>query len=292
MRPEVDFKSQSGFSIASAMIGMAVTGVAAAGFLNMYSNTSRAAKSSGLRLDLQGVHRQISERLSCPVTMASFGSARPIPCNGDVVLRDSNNNPLFRNGRIGAWTISARCEVRSGQNGLSIFATMKDRQGRFMKDPLNPSLILNQDSPISRLFSDGMRPCQGYFDALPAFRTCPNPTDYIAGVNFETQQLDCRPTSVADPSAYISQVSSPAWSCGGANVPVYATCPSNWIAASCGYRLVQWNPQHRDQSNAPDLSMASSTNTCTVVAGGRPGHGVCFKSIATCINLLRVANGH
>jgi hypothetical protein len=209
-----------------------------------------------------------------------------------VILRDKNDKEVFPGGKIGQWDITARCEVRSGQNGLSIFATRKDKDGNYASDPLNPNLKHDESNPISRLFADQMRPCASFFAPLGAFQKCQNPTDYIAGVNFETNELDCRPVVSTPPETYVTTEVSPNEVCGSTHDLAEATCKPGWIAVSCGYQLSRWSPKQKDSSNAPDMSSPTGPTKCGVIPGGRPGKGVCFKSIATCINLGRIANGN
>jgi type II secretory pathway pseudopilin PulG len=70
-------KSQGGFSLVTAMVGMALTGIAASAFINLSSISNRATKSSSLRLDLQDAHRAVHEKLNCAKTMARFAARDP-----------------------------------------------------------------------------------------------------------------------------------------------------------------------------------------------------------------------
>lgn len=70
---------------------------------------------------------------------------------------------------------------------------------------------------------------------------------------------------------------------------LFLTAEKEVQSVSCGYVLTRWG--RGSGSNAPDLSHASSPGGCVVIAGGKPGRSTCFKSIATCLNISKVANG-
>lgn len=79
--------------------------------------------------------------------------------------------------------------------------------------------------------------------------------------------------------------------CKGRFYQATASCPSGWIAVSCGYYLSVWNQIDTYASNAPDSSSSINTTSCGVTAGGRPAPNACFRSVATCLNLAKFANG-
>lgn len=97
------------------------------------------------------------------------------------------------------------------------------------------------------------------------------------------------------PGEWLSTVTvvSTVKSCGGQRPncpaptqPVSATCPVGYTVTGCGYGL-DWNPVDNGDgsnyhSNAPDTNFVSG-NGCIVEAGGMPGCGVCFESLATCM---------
>jgi hypothetical protein len=79
--------------------------------------------------------------------------------------------------------------------------------------------------------------------------------------------------------------------CDGKHHQATASCPSGWLAVSCGYNLSDWQQIDAYASNAPDSSSAINTTSCGVIAGGRPSPNGCFRSVATCLNLAKFANG-
>lgn len=129
------------------------------------------------------------------------------------------------------------------------------------------------------------KPVCGYWSG------CPSGEQVIARVGSGNLPV-CGPTPPPPSNLgdFQTIVTSPNWACGGTHTAVYATCPEGWVAASCGYQLVQWNPPRssNNPSNAPDSSLPGGASQCYVVAGGKPGPGVCFVSVATCLNISKI----
>jgi microcystin-dependent protein len=141
-----------------SIISMAIMSMTTLGF--------KATKSSTIRLDIQDIRRKITSTLDCKKTFQTYGASRPIACTGAVVLK--NNGPSTNNaivpseGKLAGWNIEARCEVLEGQNGLSIYATKRKPGGGYLNDPVL-NYPLDETSPISLIFSPGVRPCASYF---------------------------------------------------------------------------------------------------------------------------------
>lgn len=246
-----------------------------------------------MRQELVDLRKALNGQIDCQKTLAPFGTARPVNCDGRVVLLNGANAPILSPGnKLGRWTVSARCERIDGANGISVYATLPDGRGGFEADPLNPSLRFNEANPVSKVFRPAARPCATHFMTAVPYTACPSDRPVTTGLRFETKELQCEPQIPVPQSEYLRVVTSPNEACGHTHDPAYATCPEGWIASGCGYYLSRWEPRGNDyHSNAPDLSMVDSANRCVVIAGGRPGRGVCFKAHANCINLGRIANG-
>jgi hypothetical protein len=156
--------TNKGFTLVEGLVVIGLVSIAGAALMNANVTAMKAAKSSSLRSELQDIKQSISVRLSCPKTMEAFGPTLPVRCSGPVILRDRNKTPLIPpNGKLGSWTITARCEDLGGGNGLSIYATKKNPNGSYAKDPLNSSIVLDESSPISLLYKADVRPCGDYF---------------------------------------------------------------------------------------------------------------------------------
>ncbi|MEI8026777.1 MAG: prepilin-type N-terminal cleavage/methylation domain-containing protein [Pseudomonadota bacterium] len=156
--------SKRGFSLLEAMVTIGILSTAGMILMNMNMTAMKASKSSSMRSELQDIKQTLNSRLSCLMTLDSFGPSRPVKCSGPVTLRDKNSTILVPpNGKLGGWTISARCEKINGNNGLSIYATRKKADGQFAKDPLNPNIILDETNPLSLLYKADVRPCSDFF---------------------------------------------------------------------------------------------------------------------------------
>lgn len=160
--------------------------------------------------------------------------------------------------------------------------------GTYAKDALNANMIMDEKSPISLLHKPDTRPCAGFFGATSSVSVCPNPADAIMGINIQTGELQCAPSVTPNLADYVTRVVSPTWACGPGPQAV-SSCPTGWIAVSCGFELKTWT--NKSGSNAPDLSLPINTTQCAVRAGGKPGPSTCFASIAICLNVNKVANG-
>lgn len=281
---------ERGNILISTLVALGLLGVAGKVMMSLFSNSSRSMKSIGIRADLLDIKKTIDSRLSCRDTLAPFGLTTPVNCSGPVTLLDANLAPVVpTTGKMAGWNITARCENLAGRNGISIYATKQKADGTYATDPLNNNMLLDQNSPVSMLYKPETRPCGGFFGAPSPISVCPNPSDTIVGIDLQTGVLQCAPSVTPNLADYVTRVVSPTWACGTGPQAV-SSCPANWIAVSCGFQLMTWTS--RSGSNAPDFSLPINTTQCAVRAGGRPGASTCFASIATCLNINKVANGH
>ena len=184
---EFHSNSKRGFSLLEGMVTIAILSIAGIAVVRSNVTSMKSIKSNNLRLEIQDIKKTISSRLSCPKTL---GATIPTACSGPVVLRDNSNSPLVpASGKLGDWSITSRCEVLSGKNGLSVYVTKKTATGDFAKDPLNQNIVLDETSPVSLIFGADVRPCGNWFDAA-ATPTC-GPGQYVKNVNFYSQTLTC-----------------------------------------------------------------------------------------------------
>lgn len=173
-RPKIK-KENHAFSLMEAMVAIGVISIVGLGISNLTTTAMKATKSSEIRLDLQDIRRTLTSKISCAKTMAPYGPSIPVTCSGNLDLKDSTNMSIIPNsGKLGNWTITARCEVLGSKNGLSVYATMKDSAGNFKKDPLNSNILLDESSPVSLLFKPEVRPCSNFFDTDDVAVSCPS----------------------------------------------------------------------------------------------------------------------
>lgn len=179
------FSSKYGFSLIEILVTLSLMAIAGTALMNMNVTAMKANKSSELRVEFADLKRTITNRISCDNTL---GTMRPVACNGSRRLIDKSGKDIVQNGKIGTWDIEATCEVigNPASNGLSIYATKKNPDGTFKKDPLL-NLNLDRSHPKSSLFDPNTRLCSGSF-ATPASSGCPYG---IKSVNFEDQTMIC-----------------------------------------------------------------------------------------------------
>lgn len=156
--------TKKGFTLVEGLVLIGLLSLVGMALMNANVTAMKSAKSSSLRSEIQDIKQSLNVRLSCSKTMEAFGPALPVRCSGPVTLRDRNSTPILpASGKLGSWTITARCEDLEGNKGLSIYATKKNPDGSFSKDPLNSSMVLDETSPISLLYKPDVRPCGDYF---------------------------------------------------------------------------------------------------------------------------------
>lgn len=158
--------AKSGFSFLETLVTVSIMSVAGLALTNLNVAGMKANKSSLIRLELMDTKRTITNLLSCERTLG----ARPVTCSGDQVLRNNAGDPILTNGKLGAWTIRATCEVLNSVNGLSIRAS-KSIEGSspaaYVIDPLS-QLPLNEFHPASMLYAPAVRPCADSFSNVAA----------------------------------------------------------------------------------------------------------------------------
>lgn len=232
-------KMRQGFSLLETIVAISLALTALYLVNSLVFNSVRSTKSTQIRLDLQDIRRKISSSLSCPVTFAAYGAARPIPCSGPVILKDKDGATLVpTSGKLAGWDIDARCEVLGGQNGVSIYATKKLPSGGFQPDPVRKNVLLNESHPMSLIFKEGVRPCSSYFGA-PSTTTCPF-GEYMSGANFDDKQLNCVPLPACTASQAISW-NGAAFYCVNKTPPVPSCSPSEELAFSGGNFICRKN---------------------------------------------------
>jgi prepilin-type N-terminal cleavage/methylation domain-containing protein len=153
------FRLKNGFSLIEVLVALGVMSIAGMALMNMNVTSMKANKSNSIRQSIMDIKRTISTSLSCEETFKSLGPSRPISCIGPVALKDKNGNPLTNSNKIDDWTIEATCESLGspGVNGLSIYATKPGKT-----DPLR-SIPLDNNHPVSMLFSPELRMCREFF---------------------------------------------------------------------------------------------------------------------------------
>ncbi len=166
------FIRQRGFTILEALITIAIMSVAGLALTSLNVRGMKANKSALMRSDIMDTKRTITDLLSCEQTL---GVARPTTCLGEVILKDKKGNPLLHNGKLGEWTIKGTCEVLGDSGaGLTIRATKPEGSNgtTFKTDPIN-NLPLDDNHPLSMLFSPDVRPCAGNFGNEAPTQTIP-----------------------------------------------------------------------------------------------------------------------
>lgn len=193
---------QNGFSLVEIVVALAVSSVVGLAFLQLNDATMKANKSNELKTDLDEIKRTIVSKISCDNTL---GAARPSTCSGSQVLKDKLGNDIAPKGKLGLWNIEAVCEPigSSKKNGLSVYATRKLGEDKYLKDPLT-GVHWNRKHPSSSLFSASTRLCAESF-GFPVVGNCPY---RIESINFQDRTVVCADLNIPNcpPKQYLTGV--------------------------------------------------------------------------------------
>jgi prepilin-type N-terminal cleavage/methylation domain-containing protein len=273
-----DLDAIRGFSLVESLVSMFILGIVGLGISSMSDLGFKSAASAGLRQDFETLKWTIREQLSCTETLglpADYNPSVPVPCTGSELTLKKHKGKEFGNP-IGSLKWSASCV----SDRIQIMITSK-KNDPITKKPFGPKDLFEG-------MADGL--CSNYFTGS----SCSKPGETVIGTAGTTPVCGKAPVPVDPPEYYVQTVvGSPETgeSCAGTHVPSIAECPDGWIAVSCGYRLSKWSNKGTYDSNAPDANSSVGTKRCATTAGGRPGKSGCFKSVATCLNLSKIANG-
>ncbi len=192
MKEFASIRPREAFSLIEVLVTIAVFSIVGLAITRSNVISMKSIQSSKIRQELLDIKQTISGRLNCPKTL---GTSIPSSCSTTVALLDKNGaNIVPSNGKLGSWTITSRCEVLDGKNGLSIYATKPKASGGYATDPLNANTVLDESSPLSLLYKANIRPCAGYFQP-DAASTCPQGTG-MTGLDSSGNAI-CQQTSVA-----------------------------------------------------------------------------------------------
>lgn len=269
--------SRNGFTLIEILVVISILGVVGLAISSMTTTAFKATNSSKIRLDIQDIRRTLTQSLSCRDTFAAYGSVKPIACPSGtaIVLKNKNNSNIVpASGKLAGWDIDARCEDIAGDKGLSIFATKKKPGGGYLSDPLNGNMILDESSPMARIYGAGVRPCSDYFGASTGTPCPPKQSIYMATCvsprpppnqhwnhapfastptsGIPLPPFDCRPFGDACLQVYgpSAQVCESFCDTGGTNCKWYAITPAiqictNDVLPSCSADWYQEVPSRR-----------------------------------------------
>ena len=302
----ISYRGISGFTLVEVLTASSILGILGYGVARMSGTAFQAASLSNNKQDLASLKMVVREQINCAKTLGlpdNYDFSVPAPCAGPYLLRKNGNVLLgtsisgdSERTLIGDYKVRATC--RSNQLDVMVQSTRID--------PLTKVIL-----PPRNLFSGsgGIGLCSHYFtgvacptgqvltgtsNGLPVCtvsQAC-NPPYYQVGISNNLPV--CIPEPTPNPDDYIMVVRGSPESgsrCAGRHTPSIAVCPNGWVATSCGYVLSSWEGIEDYASNAPDASGPIDTFRCQVIAGGRPSPNGCFYSLATCINLSKIANG-
>jgi Tfp pilus assembly protein PilV len=281
--------SQAGTSLIQVLIALGIMGIVSVGFATMMVNQQRQATQLTEKLASLDVVRVVTSSLSdgsvCTFMLTNGG---PIVINPMAIAPIPAFASLPSRGAVGSTPVA----VADGVTPASPMSTRLAVNSIQFKDLACATLPC---TPTSNEFTANLQ-----LDFNQAKLTIS-----LAPLKFPVLIATVGPpgaqtiASCAGGRAPVRQVvKSTTVSCGGSqafcapvSAPAVATCPPGFRLTGCGYELVApWAPTNNDglgqwtstfHANAPD-DLKIVGETCTVVAGGAPGCGVCFSAQAIC----------
>lgn len=324
----ISYRGISGLTLVEVLTASSILGILGYGVARMSGTAFQAASLSNNKQDLASLKMVVREQVNCTKTLGlpdNYDFSVPAPCAGPYLLRKNGNVLLgtsisgdSERTLIGDYKVRATC--RSNQLDVMVQSTRIDPLTKVILPPRNlfsgsggiglcSQYFTGVACPTGQIqtgVSNGVPVCAnsggcprgqvqtGTSNGLPVCtvpQAC-NPPYYQVG--FSNNLPVCIPEPTPNPDDYIMVVrgSPEAGSrCAGKHTPSIAVCPNGWVATSCGYTLSSWDNIEDYASNAPDASGPIDTSRCQTIAGGRPSPNGCFVSVATCINLSKIANG-
>jgi hypothetical protein len=159
--------AQSGFSLVTVMVAVAISGIVAAAIFQMLSNTMASQRHIELRDELRQVRNIISERISCTQTLPSSALAGCLgavdasgilPAGPYLQIKDKNGKALGKlladgSQAFGKWRVRGRCVKSKTANLLQLSTARFDAKDAIMKDPLTAKPlgwvpVYTADSPL------------------------------------------------------------------------------------------------------------------------------------------------
>ena len=102
----------AGVSLVAILVALGVAGIFALAVSKLTTTGLQRTKSSGARQDFEAMKQTIRTRLDCRATLNIISSTTlPLTCANftSVSLSRSDGGPLAPSGKLGPWTIAARC---------------------------------------------------------------------------------------------------------------------------------------------------------------------------------------
>ena len=170
-------RNETGQSLVTVMVAVAVLGTIAVVMSRMMSNGLNANRHVELRGDLESMRRVLAQSVDCTATLTAAGGPGTCSTSSFFALRDRNNNvigaPSFGAWKLGAWHVRSHC----AGNRLNVQYARATSSTAFASDPLHPNVTYDwtYGSTTKPLFPTNELACDAFFGTAT---TCTAPPGY------------------------------------------------------------------------------------------------------------------
>lgn len=270
-------RDQTGSGMLSALIGVAIAGIVAAGLAQFLGHSFQANGKLEADGERESIRRVLLTNLDCAETLGPVtvvGRRRTFPNCSSTNLRLFNNlkNPITANDySIGRWQLQSVCTAL----GLEVRLVKPDKSGGYAKDPLTGK-ALDANHPRAVLFGDGTELCQDYFVGTSAKKVISGMVN-VYWLNGQTNSNQVRvtfPFSCRNPVA-VTQTSADSIACSDpANASVLGRCYN--MPGTTSEDLL--SRAYNVTSSGMDVALSTHSGVCVNVPGSNPLGSPCGSS--------------